>query len=293
MSRLALNQTLSDSTAALEGTAIVNQALLGRRPHDLSGAVRGLSDSFTALASSQQQLRGLVSSLDATMSTLAARQGDLQATLAALPGTLVAADRADSGLGRTLPRLASFSTDLVPALHQLGPTIQSTLPWLATLSTLVDSAHLRGLLHTLTPAVSNTDRVVGSVTALLTQLDDLARCGTRDIVPTAKATITDPGASASGRPVYEELLQTAVGLASSGQNFDGNGRYLRAQVSGGATLVKTRSLPINGPLYGNAILTPLGSRPRLPDAAPSVDTATLCANQAAPDLNHVVTGGTP
>ncbi len=289
----ALNQSLSDSTAALRASAIVNQALLGRQPHDLSGTVIGLSRTFTALASSGTHLSGLVSAFDATMTALSERQGDLQATLAALPGTLSAAQRADTGLDRALPRLATFSTALVPALHQLSPTISTTLPWLSTLSALVDRRHLGGLLTTLTPAVANTAATVKAATPLFTQLNDLALCVTRDLVPTGNETITDPDAAASGQPLYKELLQSAVGLASSGQNFDGNGRYLRAAIGGGSTLVQTKSLPVNGPLYGNAVLTPLGSRPLLPSTLPAVDTAALCDRYGAPDLNRAVTGGTP
>jgi phospholipid/cholesterol/gamma-HCH transport system substrate-binding protein len=289
----ALNRTLSDSTTALRASAIVNQALLGQQPHDLSGAVTGLSRTFTALAASRTDLTGLVSSLDATMTALSERQGDLQATLAALPGALSAAGRADTGLEGTLPRLAGFATDLVPALHQLAPTIATTRPWLATLTTLVDGHHLGGLLTTLTPAVANTAATVTAATPLLTQLNHLALCVSRDLVPTGNETITDPNADADGQPLYKELLQSAVGLASSGQNFDGNGRYLRAAISGGSTLVQTKSLPVNGPLYGNAVLSPLGSRPLLPSATPTVDTSTLCDRYRAPELNRAVTGGTP
>jgi phospholipid/cholesterol/gamma-HCH transport system substrate-binding protein len=289
----AINRSLSESTTALRASAIVNQALLGRQPHDLSGAVTGLSRTFTALAASQNHLTGLVSSFDATMTALSASQGDLQATLAALPGALNAANRADTGLDRTLPRLAAFSTDLVPALHQLNPTIRTTLPWLATLNTLVDSEHLGGLLSALSPAVANTEATVKAGTPLLNQLNNLALCTTRDLVPTGNETITDPGANASGQLLYKELLQSAVGLASSGQNLDGNGRYLRAAIGGGSTLVQTKSLPINGPLYGNAVLNPLGSRPLLPSTLPVVDTTTLCDRYSAPQLNRVSTGGTP
>lgn len=289
----ALNRSLSDSTAALRASAIVNEALLGQQPHDLSGAVNGLARTFTALSDSRTRLTGLVNSFDATMTALSERQSDLQATLAALPGALHALNTADTGLQRVLPRLATFSTDLVPGLRQLSPTIATTLPWLATLSTLVDGRHLGGLLKTLTPAVQNTDATVRAATPLLTQLNDLALCTTRDIVPTGNETITDPGADASGQPLYKELFQAAVGLASSAQNFDGNGRYLRAAIGGGSTLVETKSLPVNGPLYANAILNPLGSRPLLPSAAPVVDTQTLCDRYAAPELNDAVTGGTP
>ena len=289
----ALNRSLADSTAALRASAIVNAAMLGRQPQDLSGAVTGLARVFGALAKDQQQLRGFVSSFNATMGTLAARQTDLSATLAALPGTLDAASHADRGLDALLPRLASFSTDLVPALHQLAPTIATTRPWLATLTTLVDSRHLGALLSNLTPATENTASALVAARGLLGQLNNVALCTTRDLVPTGNQVISDPGAAPDGQKAYQELLQSFVGIASASQNFDGNGRYMRASTGGGNVLVQTKALPVNGPLFGNAVLNPLGSRPLLPSVAPPVLTSGRCADNRAPDLNAAGTGGTP
>ncbi len=73
----ALNQSLKYSAGAFKASAIVNQALLGTQPHDLSGAVLGNEEVFRALASRQSQLASLVTTFDQTMSALAARQQDL------------------------------------------------------------------------------------------------------------------------------------------------------------------------------------------------------------------------
>ena len=43
----------------------------------------------------------------------------------------------------------------------------------------------------------------------------------------------------TGLMAYQELFQSAVGLAGVGQNFDGNGRYLRAAAGGGSDRVQT------------------------------------------------------
>ena len=289
----ALNASLAVSTAALRASAQVNQALLGLAPHDLSASVQGLARTFTALAGTQHQLGSLVAGFDATMTTLAQRQGDLAATVGALPGTLGAAQRADAALERTLPALGRVSVGLEPGLHQLPATISATLPWLGSLTELVDGHHLGALLGTLTPALAHTATLSGSARGLLGQLDALARCSSRDLVPTGNQVIRDPGAGSGAVPLYLELFQSAVGLASASQNFDGNGRYLRAAIGGGGTLVQTRSLPVNGPLFGNAVLNPLGTRPLLPAVAPAPVTTVPCAAQAAPDLNAVSTGGTP
>ena len=112
---------------------------------------------------------------------------------------------------------------------------------------------------------------------------------THNLVPTGNEVIADPPLN-SGVPVYQELLQTAVGLAGAGQNFDGNGRYLRSSPAGGSIPVQTSNLGNQGPLFGNAVLQPLGTRPAWPGQAPPVNGSRACFQNAAPDLNQASTG---
>jgi len=88
----ALNLSLQYAAGAFKASTIVNAALLGQQPHDLSGAVAGSAHTFHALASVQNRLQDLVTSFNATMGALAARQQDLSTTIALLPPTLRAAD---------------------------------------------------------------------------------------------------------------------------------------------------------------------------------------------------------
>ena len=83
------------------------------------------------------------------------------------------------------------------------------------------------------------------------------------MIPTGNSVIQDPP-NPTGLQVYQELFQSAVGIAGASQNFDGNGRYVRASIAGGSDQVQTKSLPLDGPLYGNAVLSPLGTRPAAP-----------------------------
>jgi hypothetical protein len=92
---------------------------------------------------------------------------------------------------------------------------------------------------------------------------------------------------------YQELFQSAVGLASATQDFDGNGRYVRSTTGGGSTLVHTAAPKINGPIYGNAVLAPLGVRPTIAGSAPPINRTALCGKQPAPDLNAAQTGAGP
>ncbi|MBV8431596.1 MAG: MCE family protein, partial [Solirubrobacterales bacterium] len=67
----ALNLSLKYSAQAFRASAIVNQALLGIQPHDLSGAVRGNEEVLSALAASGNQLPSLVDNFNTTLAALA------------------------------------------------------------------------------------------------------------------------------------------------------------------------------------------------------------------------------
>ena len=288
----ALNQSLKYSAGAFKASAIVNQALLGIQPHDLSRSVAGNAAVFRALASRQTQLQGFVTTFDATMRALASRQRDLSDTIAVLPPLLRTANHALTSLDASFGPTKAFAKAILPGVEQLDPTIGQALPWLAQATALVSQPELGALTADLTPAVQQTASTINATTKLVSQTDTLARCVIHNLVPTGNEVIQDPPAT-TGAPVYQELLASAVGLAGAAQNFDGNGRYLRSSPAGGSTLVQTSDLGSQGPLFGNAVLPPLGTRPAWPGQAPPVKSGTPCFQNAAPDLNRVSTGAGP
>jgi phospholipid/cholesterol/gamma-HCH transport system substrate-binding protein len=288
----SLNQSLTYAAGAFKASAIVNSALLGQQPHDLSGVVSGTQRVFGALSSDTGRLSDLVSTLNATMGALSDQQGNLQTTIALLPGTLQATDEALGPLQASFAPTRQFASELTPSIHQLGPAIDAGLPWLSQSIALFSPQELRGLLASLTPAVQGTSATLTATQSLLHGSDDLARCLTHDVIPTGNERISDPPVT-TGLQVYQELFQSAVGLASSAQNIDGNGRYLRASTGGGGDQVSTSSLPGAGPLYGNAVLPPLGTRPAFAGKAPTVRSSVACYRNPAPALNRVATGTGP
>ena len=288
----ALNKSLNYSAGAFKASAIVNQALLGIQPHDLSGSVQGNEQIFRALASRQTQLASLVTTFDRTMAGFAARQGDLSATIAALPPLLRTTNGALTSLDASFGPTKAFAKEILPGIEQLDPTIGQALPWLAQATALVSPSELGGLVSDLTPAVQDTARTLNESTALLQASDALGRCVVQNLVPTGNTVIQDPPLT-TGVPVYQELLESAVGIAGAGQGFDGNGRYLRSTPAGGSDQVQTGNLGSQGPLFGNAVLAPLGTRPAFPGHAPPVKGTTPCYQNAAPDLNRVTTGAGP
>jgi phospholipid/cholesterol/gamma-HCH transport system substrate-binding protein len=288
----SLNRSLDYSADAFRESALVDQALLGETPHDLSGSVTGLSKTFTGLSESGSHLAGLVTSFSNTMGALAARQSDLSQTIALLPGTLRATDATLGPLEASFGPTRTFARELLPGVRQLGPTITAALPWLTQARTLFSSHDLGGLLTDLTPAVQGTASTLKSTRSLLGGAYALAACFNHTIIPTGNEKISDPPLT-TGLRDYQELFQSAVGIASSAQNIDGNGRYLRSSTGGGADRVQTGSLGTNGPLYGNAVLPPLGTRPAFDSKTPALTRSVSCLKENPPNLNATKSGVGP
>ena len=288
----ALNDNLRYTTGAFEAGALVNQALLGEQPHDLSGAVNGTGHVFSALSANQAELQSLIANFEQTTAALAARQQDLAQTIAELPALLLAADQADAQLDASFGPTQTFAADILPGIQRLSPALDATLPWLDQLTALTSKPELGELVAELAPAVQDTSASVTPIKQFLSAAGELARCFTGVILPTSSEQIQDPP-DTTGLAVYQELLQSAVGIAGASQNFDGNGRYLRASAGGGAQLVHTATLPVNGALYGNAVLAPLGTRPAFPRTAPPLHSSRACYRDPVPNLSAAATGAGP
>jgi phospholipid/cholesterol/gamma-HCH transport system substrate-binding protein len=288
----ALNLALKYSPDAFRASAIVNQALLGTQPHDLARVVAGGQQVMEGLANSGAQLAGFVTTFNATLRALADREQALSDTIAALPPWLAATDAALGPLDASYGPTQRLARALIPGIQQLGPTIDAGLPWLAQATRLFSGPELGSLLANLTPAVQSTASSLASTTLLLRQADLFARCFSHNIIPTGNQRIEDPP-NTTGEQLYQEVFQGAVGLASASQNFDGNGRYVRTLAGGGSIRIQTSPLPTGGPLFGNAVLQPLGTRPAWAGHPPPLRRDVACYRNPAPDLNRVITGGTP
>jgi phospholipid/cholesterol/gamma-HCH transport system substrate-binding protein len=288
----ALNKSLDYAAGAFKASTIVNAALLGEQPNDLAGVVTGNERIFQALASQQNHLQGLVTSFNATMGALAARQQDLSQTISLLPPLLRTVDSTLGPLQASFGPTQQFAAELTPSVKQLPGTIDAGLPWLSQSTALMSEPELGGLLHDLTPAVQDTASTLSSTKTLLDGSNALAKCFVRTIIPTGNEQIQDPPLT-TGLDVYQELFQSAVGLAGIAQNFDGNGRYVRASAGGGADRVVTGGLASSGPLYGNAVLAPLGTRPAYPGTQPPLVRNIPCYTNAPPNLNAAQTGAGP
>jgi phospholipid/cholesterol/gamma-HCH transport system substrate-binding protein len=288
----SLNQNLNYAAGAFKASTIVNAALLGQAPHDLSGVVSGTAHVFSALASQQAHLAHLVTSFNGTMAALSARQDDLSQTISLLPPLLRTANSALGPIQASFGPTQAFARELTPSIKQLGPTITAAFPWIAQSTALFSPQELGGLLPPLSTAVDATASSVGSTKALLNASGNLSICLTRTVIPTGNERIQDPPLT-TGLRDYQELFQSAVGLAGAAQNYDGNGRYIRSTTAGGSDLVETGPLGAQGPLFGNAVLPALGTRPANPGKAPPIRGNIPCFKNAPANLNAVSTGAGP
>jgi virulence factor Mce-like protein len=288
----SLNQSLNYAAGAFKASTIVNAALLGQQPHDLSGVVSGSAHVFGALSSQSGHLAHLIGSFDDTMAALAARQDDLSQTIALLPPLLRTTDSALGPIQASFGPTRTFARELTPSIKQLGPTITAGLPWLAQSTALFSNQELGALLPPLSTAVDETAASLKSTKTLLESSGALARCLTHTVIPTGNQRIQDPPLT-TGLQDYQELFQSAVGLAGAAQNFDGNGRYVRSSTGGGSDRVQTGPIGSQGPLFGNAVLPTGGTRPASPGKAPPIREDVSCFKNAPPDLNAVATGAGP
>src|SRR5947209_10931404 len=217
----ALNASLRYSVAAFRASAMVNQALLGIKPHGLAGVVKGNEQILSALSASGPQLPAFIDSFNTTLGALAARQAELSQTIGLLPPWLQATDRLLGPVNASFAPTKQFARALIPGIEQLDPTIGAGLPWLRQAIDLMSNRYLGGLLKNLTPAVQNTAASLSATKDLLNQGDLFAQCFTHNIIPAGNQRIQDPPSGTTGLQVYQEFFQGAVGLGGSAQNFDG------------------------------------------------------------------------
>jgi ABC-type transporter Mla subunit MlaD len=294
----SLNDTLDYSPGALRGTALVNQALLGQDPHDLSKLIGGLQRTTTKLASREQSLKNLITNFNLTTAALASEQGNLRQTIALLPRVLERANPALDALNRAFPPTRAFAREILPGVRETPATIDASFPWIQQTRALVSPAELQGLVGDLRPATADLSSLTDDTIALLPQVDLVNRCVIDVILPTGDYKIDD-GFLTTGIENYKEFWQTMVGLSGESQNFDGNGQYTRFQPGGGTQTLSTGGVgtdPQGGngpPLIGNFILDPIGTRPARPAAKPPVNRKKACHTNTPPDLNSAPVGTGP
>jgi phospholipid/cholesterol/gamma-HCH transport system substrate-binding protein len=286
----SLNDATQYGTRAFRGTAIVNDAFLGTEPHDLSGVVKGLAGITDGLGRNERTLQDFVTNFNGTMKIFADESGNLRSTIRGLAPTLQVANRTLTDLNTALPPTRALAIDFLPAVRETPATIDASMPFIKQLRALVQPSELGGLAQELSPATRDLATAINGTVQLLPQQDLLSKCLDRVVLPAGDIKITD-GPLSTGAENYKEFWYTMVALAGEGQNFDGNGMYVRFQPGGGSQTVSTGKSSLSGDtLFANVPAKPIGTRPAYPGARPPYKPDVPCYTQKIPDLNGAATG---
>jgi len=292
----ALNRTYHLSPSALRGAAIVNQALGGTEPHDISALITAIGKLTAALNVHEQQLSEWVPNFNAFLASLAAQSPSLAATVAHLPGALRNADRAFTALHASFAPARAFAQALLPGVQQEGETVDAALPWIEQVQASLAPSELGGVAAGLDEAAPTIAKLIGEQPAFFKQTDEFSQCLSKVFFPAGNTKLQD-GSSTSGVEAYKEFWYAMTGLAGIGQNFTGNGSMVDFLVGNAGQVVKSAPASILGtslkglPLLAHAPLPPLGTSPAYPSTEPPYRPLVPCATQALPEFNGPLAHG--
>jgi hypothetical protein len=223
-----------------------------------------------------------VTGLNRSTRALAQRRAKVDSALVQLAGTVDAARPAFEAINAALPSSRALVRDLRPALHVAPPTLRSANLLLDQVSALIRPAELPGLLDQLDPAIVSLAQLEPRLGQLLGLLQPVSECLRTNAVPTLKKSVDD-GDLSTRQPVYRDLLDSIVGLASASQNFDGNGPAVRYHAGfGDETVSLGKNTP--EPAIGMTSQPILGSRPRYTGVKPPFHPEVPCGQSQPPDL---------
>jgi ABC-type transporter Mla subunit MlaD len=287
----ALNKSFDKGPDALKYVSIVNNGLLGNEPDDLAKLISSFGTAAGALDKNESSLTGFLVNFNTTMASFASQSTNLKTSIHLLGPTLNSANRALASLDAAFPNTRAFAKEVLPGVRETAGTISAALPWIAQTNGLLGKKELRGVAENLSPSVAHLSKVVSATKALLPQADLLAQCATKVILPTGDIKIDD-GPLTTGAENYKEFWYTMVGLAGEGQNFDGNGSYVRFAVGGGDQTISTGKVggSLGDTMFGKSNTKPIGTRPAFPGHHPPYVSSERCKDQKIPDLNDAKVG---
>jgi phospholipid/cholesterol/gamma-HCH transport system substrate-binding protein len=281
----ALNRSFENGPAALRDSAIVNEALLGQAPRDLSRMIEGIARTSRGLGRDENALRDLVSEFNTSMAAMASRAPELSETVRLLGPTAASARRGFGSIERALPPTTAFAREILPGVRETPATIAAAGPWLDQAEQFFGPAELGGLLDELGPATGDLARLGHESREFLPVVDRFNRCMLEVFIPTVKLRVDD-GPFSAGVENYKEFWYAMVGQAGEGQSFDGNGPFLRLAAPGGSRTITTGRTNYTGQAqYGRVTTPPLRTRPAFPGNAPPLRRDVPCHRNPVPDIH--------
>jgi phospholipid/cholesterol/gamma-HCH transport system substrate-binding protein len=281
----AFNRSLPDQAPAFRFSAIVAEALLGRRPTDLSDTIRDFGTTAAALNRSPAQLRSLLRNFNIFARSLAVENDDLAAAVAELPRTLSAAGPALDALNASFPSARRFAVEALPGVESSGPAIAALRPLVSELSGLVGPQELRGLSRDLRRATPSLVGLSERSLPLFGQLRPLASCLNEVVLPWSNDTVPDEAFPASG-PVFQTAVKWLPGINGESRSFDANGPWFKVLGSGGL-----ETLQLGQGILGLPLFPVVGVNPQEPTSGrPPLRPDVPCETQEPPNLESEPAG---
>jgi phospholipid/cholesterol/gamma-HCH transport system substrate-binding protein len=270
---------------AYRNSAMVQEATLGLREHDLSRYLDYAGRFARGVDRNPERLKSLISDFNTAAGAFAREAGSLEAAIAELPRTLRAAHPALGELNRSFPSFRRFARDLRPSVRETGETIPVSFPFLRQARRLVSKAELRGLVRDLRPTVPSLARVTVDSRPLYEQVRLSSSCENEVLHPWANDRIQDPNFPSTG-PVYEEAPKPLPGLAGESRNGDANGQWVHVLNGAG-----DRTISMGNGNFAQVMFPILGTNPPLPEGRPPLRPGVPCETQEPPDLRTQVGPG--
>lgn len=292
----ALNQTYKRGPKSLRGSAIINQAIGGTEPHDLSKLIASIGKVTAALNVHEQDLSELIPNFNTFFAALATQSSSLTTLVAELPGSLASVEHGLAGLDATFPPTRTFARDILPGVKNTNSTVTAALPWIEQVKASLQPSELGGVATGLEEAVPSLALLESEQTPLFKQTGLFNKCLTKVIYPAGNTKIQD-GTSTSGVEDYKEFWYSLVGLDSIGQGFDGNGATARFLVGNSGQTLRSQPTELLGSslkgqrLLSRSPLTPLGTSPAYPAEEPAYEPLVPCYTQALPNFNGPLSQG--
>ncbi len=283
----SFRDSLEDQAPAFKFSAIVSEALLGRRPRDLSGVVRDFGTTAAGLDRSRPRLQSLLQNFNVFATSLAVENEALAATVRELPRTLAAATPALDSLNAAFPSVRRLAVTALPGVRSSRPAVAALRPLVRELNGLVGEDELRGLSRDLRGATPGLVRLSTRSIGLWRQLRPLASCLNTVVLPWSEDTVPDEAFPEDG-PVFQSATRWLPGIAAESRSFDANGSFFKVLGSGG-----TETVQLGRGIFGIPLFPVAGVNPPPPENRPPLRADVPCETQEPPDLNTVPQGPPP
>ena len=275
----AFNRSTLHWKAAYKGAAIVNDASLGQRPHDLSGYVGASGKVAAAADADPAALRWLISRFDDTAAAFASERAALGDTVRELPSTLAVGHRTLTDVHALLPHLDHLAVDIRPAVRTGVATIETTTPFLRQLRGLVAPSELQGLARDLAPSTSALASLETRLVPMFQQVRLASSCADKIVLPFSHETLPDPQFPPAGNVAEEGIKGPLPGLAGESRSGDANGQWFAPILVAGTNIIS-----LGNDTFASTALPVVGVNPQEPQQRPPLRPDVPCETQAKQDL---------